>query len=76
MIDLFHQNREPITHFIWRISQLLMKDGINFLIFIFAAKLLVPYEFGIFNYVMALVFFFILFGDFGISVAASKFVAE
>ena len=76
MIDLFHQNREPITHFIWRISQLLMKDGINFLIFIFAAKLLIPYEFGIFNYVMALVFFFILFGDFGISVAASKFVAE
>jgi len=76
MIDFIHRNREPIIHFIWRIGQLLVKDGINFLIFIFAAKLLVPYEFGIFNYVMALVFFFILFGDFGISVSASKFVAE
>jgi O-antigen/teichoic acid export membrane protein len=76
MIDFFHRHREPVTNFIWRISQLLMKDGINFLIFLVAAKLLVPYEFGIYNYVMALVFFFILFGDFGISVAASKFVAE
>lgn len=76
MIDLLLRNREPITHFIWRISQLLMKDGINFLIFLIAAKLLIPYEFGIYNYVMALVFFFILFGDFGISLAASKFVAE
>ncbi|MFO7667377.1 MAG: oligosaccharide flippase family protein, partial [Desulfobacterales bacterium] len=76
MIDFLFRNREPVTHFIWRISQLLMKDGINFLIFLIAAKMLIPYEFGIYNYVMALVFLFILFGDFGISVAASKFVAE
>lgn len=76
MIELISRNREPIANFMWRICQVLVKDGINFLIFLVAAKLLVPYEFGIYNYVMALVFFFILFGDFGISVAASKFVAE
>ncbi|MCL2669794.1 MAG: oligosaccharide flippase family protein, partial [Syntrophaceae bacterium] len=41
-----------------------------------AAKFLSPYDFGVFNYVLAVIFFLILFGDFGISVAASKYVAE
>ena len=53
-----------------------VKDGVNFVIFILAAKLLSPYEFGVYNYVLAAIFFLILFGDFGISMAASKYVAE
>ena len=52
------------------------KQGIVFLIFILCAKLLSPYEFGIYNYVLAIIFFLIIFGDFGISTATSKYVAE
>ena len=44
--------------------------------FILCAKLLTPYDFGIYNYVLAIVFFLIIFGDFGISTATSKYVAE
>jgi O-antigen/teichoic acid export membrane protein len=52
------------------------KQGITFLIFILCAKLLTPYEFGIYNYILAIIFFLIMFGDFGISTATSKYVAE
>jgi O-antigen/teichoic acid export membrane protein len=73
---LFNDHRETILNVFWRGLQLTVKDGVSFVIFILAAKLLNPYEFGVYNYVLAVIFFLILFGDFGISVAASKFVAE
>jgi O-antigen/teichoic acid export membrane protein len=62
--------------FLWRALQIFGKQGITFLIFIFCAKLLTPYDFGIYNYILAVVFFLIIFGDFGISTATSKYVAE
>lgn len=73
---IYKNNRETILNVFWRGLQLAVKDGISFVIFILAAKFLNPYEFGVYNYVLAVIFFLILFGDFGISVAASKFVAE
>lgn len=73
---LFNDHRETIRNVFWRGLQLVVKDGVSLVIFILAAKLLVPYEFGVYNYVLAVIFFLILFGDFGISVAASKYVAE
>jgi O-antigen/teichoic acid export membrane protein len=77
MIKPFYKiYRETILNVFWRGLQLAVKDGVIFVIFILAAKLLNPYEFGVYNYVLAVIFFLILFGDFGISVAASKFVAE
>lgn len=72
----YHKHKETIHNFFWRSLQIFAKQGITFLIFILTAKLLVPYEFGIYNYVLAIVFFLIIFGDFGISTATSKFVAE
>ena len=74
--SLFNDHRETILNVFWRGLQLAVKDGISFIIFILAAKFLNPYEFGVYNYVLAVIFFLILFGDFGISVAASKYVAE
>lgn len=77
MFKTFCRNhRELFLNVFWRGLQLAVKDGISFIIFVLAAKLLNPYEFGVYNYVLAVIFFLILFGDFGISVAASKFVAE
>jgi O-antigen/teichoic acid export membrane protein len=73
---LFKNHGETILNVFWRGLQLAVKDGVSFVIFILAAKLLLPYEFGVYNYLLAVVFFLILFGDFGISVAASKYVAQ
>jgi O-antigen/teichoic acid export membrane protein len=73
---LFKNHAETILNVFWRGLQLAVKDGVSFIIFVLAAKLLHPYEFGVYNYVLAVIFFLILFGDFGISVAASKYVAE
>jgi O-antigen/teichoic acid export membrane protein len=73
---LLQPHRETITHFTWRILQLAGKEGVNFVIFLVAAKFLAPYVFGIYNYVLAAIFLLIIIGDFGISVAASKFIAE
>ena len=73
---LYYLNKETINDFIWRSLQISGKGGITFLIFILCAKLLTPYYFGIYNYALAIIFFLILFGDFGISTATSKYVAE
>jgi len=72
----YKNHKETIHNFIWRSLQTFGKQGITFLIFIICAKLLVPYEFGLYNYVLAIIFFLIIFGDFGISTATSKYVAE
>lgn len=72
----YFQHKETIHNFIWRALQMGSKQGITFLIFIICAKLLIPYDFGVYNYVLAIVFFLIMFADFGISTATSKYVAE
>jgi len=72
----YYQHKETIHNFIWRSLQIFGKEGVTFLIFIICAKLLDPYIFGIYNYILAIVFFLVMFGDFGISTATSKYVAE
>jgi O-antigen/teichoic acid export membrane protein len=72
----FHPHGETIAHFIWRSLQLVSKEGVSVIIFFVAAKLLDPFTFGIYNYVLAAVLFLAVFGDFGISVSASKYIAE
>src|SRR3989339_1979664 len=72
----YQRHKETIHNFIWRSIQIGAKQGITFLIFILCAKLLSPYDFGIYNYALAIVFLLIIFGDFGISTATSKYVAE
>lgn len=52
------------------------KQGVASVIFFISAKLLVPEQFGVYNYVLAIVFFFALLGDFGISNGVTKYVAE
>jgi len=72
----YTRHKETIHNFTWRAIQIGAKQGIIFLIFILCAKLLSPYDFGIYNYALAIVFLLIIFGDFGISTATSKYVAE
>ena len=72
----YNQHKEIIHNFFWRSLQIFGKQGITFLIFILCAKLLIPYEFGIYNYVLAIILFLIVFADFGMSTATSKYVTE
>ena len=72
----YRRHKETVHNLTWRILQVFGKQGITFLIFILCAKFLVPYDFGIYNYSLTIIFFLIMFGDFGISTATSKYVAE
>ncbi|MDY0386316.1 MAG: oligosaccharide flippase family protein [Methanolobus sp.] len=69
-------HKETIHNFTWRALQIFGKQGITFFIFILCAKLLTPHDFGIYNYILAIIYLLIIFGDFGISTATSKYVAE
>jgi O-antigen/teichoic acid export membrane protein len=73
---IYLKHKEIIINFVWRSLQIFGKQGITFLIFLLCAKLLNPYDFGIYNYILAILFFLIMFGDFGISTATSKYVTE
>lgn len=74
--NLYSKHKETVNNFTWRIIQIFGKQGLMFLIFILCAKLLSTYEFGIYNYTLTIIFLLIMFGDFGISTATSKYVAE
>ncbi|MDD4156500.1 MAG: oligosaccharide flippase family protein [Candidatus Cloacimonetes bacterium] len=69
-------HKETIHNFTWRFLQIFGKQGITFFIFVLCAKLLSPYDFGVYNYILAVIYLLIIFGDFGISTATSKYVAE
>ncbi len=68
--------KETFQNFIWRAMQIFSKEGITFIIFIITAKLLSPESFGTYIYVFSIILLLVTIGDFGISIATSKFVAE
>jgi len=76
IVSKYCQHKETTHNFFWRSLQVFGKQGVTFLIFFLCAMLLSPYEFGIYNYALTVIFFLIIFGDFGISTAISKFVTE
>lgn len=71
-----NKHKNLLSNFTWRALQIFGKQGVNFVIFLICAKLLSAYDFGIYNYILAVIFFLALFGDFGISTSVSKYVAE
>ncbi|MEA3489048.1 MAG: oligosaccharide flippase family protein [Candidatus Omnitrophota bacterium] len=74
--NLYIKHKETTHNFFWRNVQILSKGGVFFLIFIISAKFLSPERFGILNYLLAVLALFIIFCDFGLSTATSKYVAE
>jgi len=72
----YNKSKETIHNFMWQSLKIFGTQGVTFLIFIIAAKLLNQYEFGVYNYILAIVLFLTIFGDFGISKATTKYVAE
>lgn len=72
----FKKNKETIENFFWRALQIFGKQGFSFLIFFICAQLLNSFDFGIYNYILAIVYLLVIFSDFGISLATSKEIAE
>ena len=72
----YYKHKETVHNFFWHSLQITGKQGVVFIIFFIAAKFLTPQKFGIFNYLMAVVGLLMLFCDFGLSLAISKFVTE
>jgi O-antigen/teichoic acid export membrane protein len=69
-------HKKILLNFFWRSLQTVGKEGVLFFIFFITARFLNPYDFGIYNYILAVAFFLVIFGKFGISSATFKYVAE
>ena len=76
MIGLLKKHPVTLKNFVWRAIQNASRQGITFLILVISAKLLSSEDFGIYNYTVAISYFFTLLADFGISRAVTKFVAQ
>ncbi len=73
---LYNRHKETIHNFSWRSLQLFGKYGVTAIIFFAAARLLSPEDFGLLNYLRTVFFLLMIFCDFGLSYAVSKFVTE
>jgi O-antigen/teichoic acid export membrane protein len=69
-------HKETIDNFFWRGLELFGKQGFSFFSFLIFVKILTPFDYGIYGYIMASVMFLSMFADFGIASATSKYVAE
>ena len=72
----YFRHKTFICNFAWQVLQVFGKQGMTFLIFFLSAKLLSPYDFGVYSYILGVVYLFVVFSDFGISSATSKYVTE
>lgn len=71
-----NSHKELIQNFFYKGSHLIFKEGIFFLIFIISAFFLSPYLFGVFNYVLAVIFLLVILVNFGISQSSSTLTAK
>jgi len=62
--------------YVWRFCQLVSKIILEFIIFYVISTILNPEDFGKYNYILTLIVFFTIFGEFGLSGSISKFIAE
>lgn len=72
----FQIDKKIVTNYIWRIIQIFGREGVTFIILFICARLLSPYDFGIYNYLIALIAFIILFSDFGLSIATTRYIVR
>jgi O-antigen/teichoic acid export membrane protein len=76
IIEKFKKNKEFSKNFVWRIIQTGGTQGVSFAVFMVATYFLSKEEMGIYNYVFAALNLLVIFADFGISTATSKYVAQ
>jgi O-antigen/teichoic acid export membrane protein len=72
-----HTNKRGIFgDTVWRTLQVIAEVVAQFFIFFFVAKWLEPRDFGFYSLIIAIVYFFQIFSDFGLSRSSSKYLAE
>lgn len=72
----YNIHKKIIFNLFWRFLQVAGRHGVIFLIMVLCAKYLGPKDFGFYSYITAIIYLLSIFGDFGISTATSKYVAE
>lgn len=70
------RNKDFISKIFWRASQLIVKQGMNIYIFFIVLNFSSQTDTGLYSYIASIALLLALLGDFGISTATSKFVAE
>lgn len=76
VLKKFKKNKELSQSFIWRLIQVLGKQGTSAIMFFIATLFLTKEDMGIYNYVFSVLALLVIFSDFGISTATSKYVTE
>lgn len=73
---IFIEHLDTLKSFKWRFIQIFLKQFTAFVIFLLSLSFLSVEEFGLYSYIVALIFFLTMFCDFGISTAATKYASE
>lgn len=76
ILEKFKNNGDLSKNFLWRILQTGGKEGVSLVVFLVATYFLTKEDMGVYNYVFASLNLLVIFADFGISTATSKYVAE
>ena len=76
VLKKFKKNKELSQSFIWRLIQVLGKQGTSAVMFFIATLFLSKEDMGVYNYVFSVLALLVIFSDFGISTATSKYVTE
>ncbi len=74
IIQKFKNNKELSKSFLWRLTQILSKQGTSALMFFIATYFLAKEDMGIYTYISSALLLLVIFADFGISTATSRYI--
>lgn len=75
MTSKYFSLRKNLTPFLWRLTQVLFKQGTTAIMFFIATYFLTKEDMGVYAYVSSILLLLALFTDFGISTSTSRYVA-
>ncbi|MDD2578177.1 MAG: oligosaccharide flippase family protein [Candidatus Dojkabacteria bacterium] len=75
MTSKYFSLRKNLTPFLWRLTQVLFKQGTTAIMFFIATYFLTKQDMGVYAYVSSMLLLLALFTDFGISTSTSRYVA-
>ncbi len=73
-LQKYQNNKELSKSFLWRLIQILSKQGTTALMFFIATFFLPKEHMGIYNYISATLMLLVIFSDFGISTSTSRYI--
>lgn len=76
LLSTIEKQSHILKSFFWRAVQIVGKQGVSFVIFFIASRSLPVSEFGLYNYVLALIMSLVIISDFGLSSSASVYATR